>query len=434
MEESKVQKTISAFLLRSKDIKRASVIYNIISASLTSFLTMVLLLLLTRKGTPEHSAFFVMACTAANLLMHIGKYGMRQYQVTDVTEKYSFRAYVASRFFSVSLMGASLCLFLLWSVLANGYSAEKAAVVALVTLFRGVEAAEDVLHGRMQQQGRLDVASKILAFRNAVFILGFAVVYLLTKNLVLTCAVNGLLTLFLAVLLNRSVLPVFRDNAPSAEPASRRIPWRLLWECLPLCLTMVTYMYLGNAPKYIVDGLVSDAVQTRFNIVIMPAFVVSLFCTFVFNPILKRIGDIWTSGDTAALRRLVRRLVLVPVAIDALMLLGGYFLGLPVLGFVYKVDLDGYLSPLMAFLLSSGAVAMLNLFVALLTSMRKQQHLLYAYASASLLLLAFGRKFFLAYGLNALCWAYLAVLLGVLAYCILIYFRTVRRHTAAARQ
>jgi hypothetical protein len=42
-------------------------------------------------------------------------------------------------------------------------------------------------------------------------------------------------------------------------------------------------MYLGNAPKYIVDGLVSDAVQTRFNIVIMPAFVASLLCSFIFN-------------------------------------------------------------------------------------------------------------------------------------------------------
>ena len=44
----------------------------------------------------------------------------------------------------------------------------------------------------------------------------------------------------------------------------------------------------------------------------------------------------------------------------------------------------------MIFLLASGAVAMLNLFVALLTAMRKQKRLLFAYAAASLLLLLAG--------------------------------------------
>ena len=421
-----MQQALGRFLMKSRNIQRESVLYNSISATLTSFLTMILLLLLTRKGNAEHAAHFVMACTAANLLMHIGKFGMRQYQVTDAGELYPFRTYVASRVFSVSVMAAAAGLFLLWGVLANGYTAEKAAVVALITLFRGVEAAEDVLHGRMQQKGRLDVASKILAFRNIVFILGFAAVYLLSGNLVVTCAVNGGITFVLALALNGAVLPFFREDIQPGA-AERRIPWKLLWDCLPLCLTMVTYMYLGNAPKYIIDGLVPDAVQTRFNIVIMPAFVVSLFCTFVFNPVLKKIGVLWQGGEIAALRKLVRRLALVPVAVDAALLLGGYFLGLPVLGFVYGVDLEGYLSPLMAFLLASGAVAMLNLFVALLTTMRKQRHLLYAYAAASALLLIFGRTLFQTQGTEVLCWAYLAVLLAVLAYCVLIYFRTVRR-------
>ena len=202
--------------------------------------------------------------------------------------------------------------------------------------------------------------------------------------------------------------------------------FRLLGECLPLCLTMVTYMYLGNAPKYIVDGLVSDAVQTRFNIVIMPAFVGSLLCSFIFNPALKRIGDLWTGKEIGTLRKTTKKLALVPIAVDAVLLLGGWFLGIPVLSAVYGVDLADYRVTLMIFLLASGAVAMLNLFVALLTAMRKQKHLLAAYAAASLLLLLAGRPFFNANGLNALCWFYLAVLLAVLAWCIGVYWATVK--------
>ena len=458
MSQNRIQ---SSFLTKTGNIQRSAVIWNAAAACLTSFQTMLLLMLLTHFGTAEHSGYFVMAFTVANLLMHLGKFGMRQYQVTDAGNRFSFREYVVSREISVGLMTLALLLYLLWSLLFNGYTAEKAAVVALITFYRGVEAAEDVLHGRLQQQGRLDIAAKILAIRNAAFMLGFAVLYLLTKNLVLTCAVNAAITLILCIVLNK---PFTNGIAPEAavsgdtagiSPPSEGDPQpeglsardlrssgqndpksgvkALLLDCLPLCLTMVTYMYLGNAPKYIVDGLVSDAVQTRFNIVIMPAFVGSLLCSFIFNPALKRMGDLWQGKDIAALRKTTRKLALVPVAVDAALLLGGWFLGIPILSAVYGVDLADYRLTLMIFLLASGAVAMLNLFVALLTAMRKQKHLLFAYAAASLLLLLAGRPLFTARGLNPLCLFYLAVLLGVLAWCVGVYFVTVRKAELSSR-
>ena len=429
-----------SFLTKTRNIRRSAVIWNAIAACLTSFQTMLLLMVLTHFGTAEHSGYFVMAYTAANLFMHLGKFGMRQYQVTDAGNKYSFREYVASRVFSVSLMVLALILYLFWSLLFNGYTAEKAVVVALITFYRGVEAAEDVLHGRLQQQGRLDIASKILAIRNAVFMAGFAVLYLLTKNLILTCVVNAAITLILCIVLNRpffhfsqsgKILPERRqDRQHSGRLRAKRSSvcfWPLILDCLPLCLTMVTYMYLGNAPKYIVDGLVSDAVQTRFNIVIMPAFVASLLCSFIFNPALKRIGDLWQNKDIGTLRKTTRKLALVPVAVDAALLLGGWFLGIPILSAVYGVDLADYRLALMIFLLAGGAVAMLNLFVALLTAMRKQKHLLLAYAAASLLLLLAGRPLFIAKGLTPLCVFYLAVLLLVLAWCVGVYLVTVNK-------
>ena len=418
------------FLSRTDNIPRSSMIWNAVSACLTSFQTMLLLMLLTHLGNPEHSGYFVMAFTAANLLMHLGKFGMRQYQVTDAGNRYSFREYVSSRVFSMGLMTLALLLYLLWSLLFNGYTVEKAAAVALITLFRGVEAAEDVLHGRLQQQGRLDIAAKILAIRNAAFMLGFAVLYLLTGDLILTCAVNAGISVILCLVLNR---PFFRNAFQSggeAFPDKPFLPFRfnasLLRDCLPLCLAMVTYMYLGNAPKYIVDGLVSGDVQTRFNIVIMPAFVGSLLCSFIFNPVLKKIGDLWQNRDIGTLRTTTRRLATVPVLVDAALLLGGWFLGIPVLSAVYGVDLAGYRLTLMIFLLASGTVAMLNLFVALLTAMRKQKHLLCAYAAASLFLLLAGRPFLAAFGLNPLCLFYLAVLLLVLAWCVGVYLATVK--------
>ena len=98
------------FLSKTSNIQRSAVIWNAVSACLTSFQTMLLLMVLTHFGTSEHSSYFVMAYTAANLLMHLGKFGMRQYQVTDVREVFTFRQYVSSRVCSLAVMVVALAL------------------------------------------------------------------------------------------------------------------------------------------------------------------------------------------------------------------------------------------------------------------------------------------------------------------------------------
>ncbi len=413
---------LAGWLMNPRKIEKSTVLWNALASCLNSFQTMILLVVLTRLGNSTDSSIFVMAYAVGNLMMHIGKYGMRQFQVTDVREKYSYDEYVRSRRCSMALMAVLSILYVAWSALFRGYSAEKCAVVLLICLYKGIEAAEDVMHGRLQQQGRLDIAAKVLALRFMIFIGGYAVLYAVTRSLVLTTAVSVCLTGLLCVVLNRIVMPGYRDRTRTGEGG---IPKRLLLDCLPLCLTMVTYMYLTNAPKYAVDGLVSDEAQTCFNIVFMPAFVVALLSNFIFNPVLKKMGELWNDGQIAALKRMALKLTAVPVAIDAAVVAAGYFLGPPVLSLIYGVDIRPYTGELVVFLLASGVTALLNLYVALITTMRKQRHLLISYAAGSLAMVLSGRAVLRAGGLQMLCWLYFAVLTGVLVYCMAVFAKTV---------
>ena len=415
-------------LFRTKEIGRSAFVWNLVSACLNSFQTMLLLFVLTHWGSSADSGMLVMAYSAGNLMLNIGRFGMRQYQVTDAGEVFSFREYVRSRMCSLALMAAAIVLYLLWGAFGKNYSPEKLWVVGLLCVFKGIEAAEDVLHGRMQQQGRLDVAGKILTIRFVVYIAGFVACYLLTRNLVLTIAVNAGISLLLCVLLNGAVMPRFIPQAGEKEWAFR-VPGRLLLQCLPLCLSMVMNIYLGNAPKYIIDGIVSDEAQTCFNIVFMPALVVALLSSFIFNPVLKKIGCLWVDGKIAELRKLVLKLTLIPVAIDAAVVAAGVLAGLPVLGFVYGVDVSAYMGELVVALLASGVMAMLNLYVALLTTMRKQPHILGAYTAGTVILVAFGRLVLKEKGLLPLCWMYLAVMSLVVIYCMIVYAVTIRKHS-----
>lgn len=421
-----MRERIAEGLLWTGNIQRSAFLWNLVSACLNSFQTMLLLFVLTHWGSSTDSGMLVMAYSAGNLMLNIGRFGMRQYQVTDAKEQFSYREYVFSRRCSMGLMMAALAGYLAWGAAGKGYTAEKTWVVGLLCLFKGIEAAEDVLHGRMQQQGRLDVAGKILTIRFAAFIGGFIACYLITRNLVLTIAVNAGISLGLCLLLNGAVMPRFRPEG-SGKRTGFAIPWKLLGHCLPLCLAMVMNIYLGNAPKYVIDGIVSDEAQTCFNIVFMPALVVALLSSFIFNPVLKRIGVLWTEDKTVELKKLTARLTMIPVGIGAAVAAAGMAAGLPVLGFVYGVDVSAYRTELLIALIASGVMAMLNLYVALLTTMRKQPHILGAYSAGTLVMLIFGRSVLRGSGLTALCWLYLAVMAAVVAYCMAVGWATLRK-------
>ena len=94
------------------------------------------------------------------------------------------------------------------------------------------------LIGRMQQQGRLDVAGKILFIRIFSFAVCYAALFVLTKDILLTTAAATALAAVLAVVLNRSVWSAFREEKPAGKVR------QLLRACAPLCLSMLLNMYL----------------------------------------------------------------------------------------------------------------------------------------------------------------------------------------------
>ena len=413
-----MQRKIASFLLKTSNEAKSVYIWNSVSTILNSFQTMILLFALTHTGTDTDSGIFVMAYAVGNLVLHIGKYGMRQFQVTDIQEKHLWQEYKTSRIFSCCMLMMASLAYTGYGLYWNGYSSDKAMIILLICFYKGIEAAEDVFHGRMQQKGRLDVAAKILTVRFSIFIFGYAGIFILTKNLLVTTVVNVSVTFILCILLNSAVWPAFAEK----RQTKCSFPWKLMAECLPLCLSMVLSMYIGNAPKYIIDGAVDDLVMTRFNVVFMPAFVVSMLSNFIFNPSIKKIGELWTGGNVDGLKRMIIRLTMIPVALTIVIVIGGAWLGVPVLGWIYATDLSEYRLILMIFLLASGMIAVINLYIILLTAMRRQGHILGVYAIGTVVLAFGGRWMLKTSGLTALCWLYLAVLVAIAAACVVMSF------------
>ncbi|MCD7819305.1 MAG: lipopolysaccharide biosynthesis protein [Lachnospiraceae bacterium] len=416
------------FLTSDKNRDRSAVIWNAFSATMNSFQTTLLLIVLTRAGTDTDSSIFVIAYAVGNLMLQIGKYGVRQFQVTDTAEAYTFRDYLYARVFTFGLMLLASLVYAGYNLASGQYTAQKALVVLLICLVKAVEAFEDVFHGRLQQLGRLDIAGRILGIRLFLFILLYALLFLGTGDLLLTTAVSLLVTLLLSITMNYSVRAEF---CMACESSARRVR-SLLAACAPLCVSTCLNMYVANAPKYIIDSVVSDETQTALNIVFMPVFVIALLGTFIFQPILKKMAFMWHEKRIGEFGRVILRLVGTVVLLTAVIAIAGYFMGIPALQLVYGVDLTSYRLLLVVFIIDGGIIAMQNLLIMVITIARRQGRMIYGYLAAALAELLFGGRILRQFGLMALCLYFTFVMTLLMLYFVLITFVSIRKAKADA--
>lgn len=407
----------NSFLTNSKNIGRSAVLWNALAATMNSFQTMVLLMLVTRFGTMEDSSIFVIAYAIGNLMLNVGKFGVRQFQVTDVEPKYSFKTYLKSRNFSCVLMLVLTLCYIGYNLAFSKYTLVKALIVFVICFFKAIEAYEDVYGGLFQQKGRLDVASKILGVRLCVFVFGCGALFVATKNLLLTVVVNTVVSLIISVVLNKIAL---KDLDVYDNTQNNNTTKQLTVECLPLCVCMCLNMYVANAPKYAVDTVVSDEVQTCFNIVFMPVFIIALLANFIFQPCLKNLGDVWNQRKIG---KFVKRIGVLSVAVVAVCFVAtvvGALIGTQVLGFIYKVDIADYKMMLVVFMLCGGIIALQNLLIMALTVVRYQKYMIYGYVAAAVLLLALCKFVLVQKGLLILTIVFAAVMLLLLLYCVIL--------------
>ena len=178
-----MNKFLQEKLISTKSISKSSFFWSAFSATLNSFQTTVLLLFITRSGSIEDSSIFVIAYAVGNLLLTVGKFGVRNYQVTDQKKKYSDQEYIDSRKITVAFMIFATVVYIFYGIINNNYSVYKALCMLFICGFKMIDAYEDVYHGKLQQIGRLDIASKALSFRYVLFYVLFIITYLLFNNL-----------------------------------------------------------------------------------------------------------------------------------------------------------------------------------------------------------------------------------------------------------
>ena len=444
-------------------------IWNAIGGMLNAGQSVLVLIIVTRVCGLEAAGLYSIAFATGNLFMYLGNYGVRNYQVSDVDEKFPFRSYVLHRLLTVALMLLAAAVYCTYSLLRGAYSPAKTMTVAAMCLLKAIDCLEEVLEGRLHQRGRLDLAGKMMTVRLLISIGGMLAVLVATRNL-LTATNAAIILAAAAVILmaaacRRTLLPLqpapelvadvgnagaapgaaAKNRGAATSPAAasaavsaaRRGALRdaavLMRVCFPVCAANFLSFYLINAPKYAIDAAMSETAQAQYNFIAMPVFVIQLLGMFVYQPVLVRMTLSWNRADKKGFLRDFLRITAGLLIIAALCLGGAYVLGIPVLSALYATDLSA-LKPELLLILTGGVfLAMNGFYSAVLTLMREQNRIPFMYLAGAVLSLILTPHFVEISGIMGAVISFVLIMAIVCALLSAQFALAYKKHPAAAR-
>lgn len=385
---------------------RSSVIWNVVGGMFNAGQAAIILIFVSYKLGLTVAGMLTIAYAVANLFLSICKYGVRNFQVTDSKEKFSFADYVWSRYLSALLTIIMLCIYLIYKSFLSGYSVEKNLVIVEVVILKLIDAIEDVYIGRCQQIGRFDIGAKIMAVRLMLSTALMCVLVLCGAGIHFSLLGGVLFSVIMDVYFIRGTLGAV--NVVTLSGRRDRVS-ELLKVCFPLCVGITLSIYIGNVPKYIIDAYMSEEIQAIFGYLMMPVFVITLLNQFIYQPMVKGLGDLWDKGDVLGFKRSVVRQCMTVAILSAVVILGGLFCGLPMLSLLYHVDLSFYRSEFTVLLLGGGFYALAYYLNVPITTIRKQNFIAYGYGTAAVLSFVSGKYFVLAGGMLGAAVLYLSI-------------------------
>lgn len=356
--------------------KKKEFLWNTAGSMIFAVFSAIILMTCTRLNGVEIAGIFSICYATGCILNAIGDLGIRIVQVTDTNRQYGYDDYFFSRLIAV----LGMLLLAIFFVLITGYSNEKLFIFAILIFIRVLDNFSETFQAEFQLNNRLDLAGKSLLYRNTLEILSFIILNKFVGNIYI--AFGGMLFVGILVLF-------FYELKNVRKFQNSKFVWRfenikiILKESFPLGISTLVSMYVINAVKYAIERFNNNEVQTYFNILYMPTFILNMISLLIIKPFLKVFGEYWNNGQYAELKRIIIRLSLLLVIFGILGEFVCAIIGIPILNWLYKVNLSKYTGCLLIMVLSGLFYAISTIMFYALGAIRKQKITTIIYVLAS---------------------------------------------------
>lgn len=296
----------------------------------------VITVLVTRNSGLNDAGILSLAMSISATFQTVAFFGMRNYQVSDIREKYSDSLYIQSRFITC-FAALFFCMFF---SLINRYQFTQLIAIIFFMLFRLAEAFSDVLHGTLQKYDRLDLVGKGYFYKGILIVPCFMIGYNLFHALN-----TGLLFMFIGAV-SITLLYDMR-NAKQISPLkvtfeSKPKSLELLKETAPLCICVCLQSAISTMPKYILEKMCGEVALGAYSSVFAPAMLIQTAATYIFTPFIGQFSKYYQNHEVDRFKKLFLQIGLCILSMGTIAVFCARPIGWELLNIVFGHVLSGY--------------------------------------------------------------------------------------------
>ena len=408
-------------LITEKPSEKEIYIWNILGSLANAGLSVIILMVVTRTLDNQKADIFSIAWAISQLMATIGCYQIRVLQATDVEEKFTFRQYFEFRIVTIVAMMICSCAY----VYIKHYTVYKAIIIIIICGYRAVDSLADVFEGWFQQKERLDLAGRALFIRVVIAIVGGGICLVVMHDLLALSLM--LLFIYVVGLLLYDIRYYNKLKVLEKQKENQKNKWLqgLLVAGTPLFVNAYLLMDIMNTPKIVIDAVImngglQNGSQTIFNILFMPASVLTL-AYIVFRPLLTKMAIEWTMGRIKNFLKIIGSIMCCLLGMSILIIGGSALLGIPVLSVLYAMDLTMYKKELLLIILGGCFCTFSYVLDNALVVIRRQYLLVCAYVVSWAYVKIFAHTFVGKWGIMGAAIVYTTSMLLFLATTLLIF-------------
>lgn len=264
--------------------------------------------LVTRLFGYDDAGILSLAMSVSATFQTIAMFGIRNFQVSDINNKYPDSCYTALR--GITCLAALAACFV-FNVL-NLYDIRRSLSIVIFMLFRLSEGYSDVLHGIAHKNGRLDIAGKGFALKGILLFCAFLMGYFAGFELnicllIMAAAVWGVTLLF--------------DMPATKKVKSFQLTYNFK-ECLNLgknTVPLFVYLFLSSSmsviPKYFLEKMSDETTLGAYSSIFAPAVVLQAAATYIYAPFVGTFARLYSQKMFKDVRRLAVKIMLVLTAV-----------------------------------------------------------------------------------------------------------------------
>lgn len=369
---------------------KKNTIWNIIGTGINAFASLIFMIIVTRINDVNEAGIFTFAFSLATLFNVIGTYAGRIYQVTEKKD-ISNNEFLVNRLITCLIM----MVIAIGYVILKKYELNKIIIVVLLCIWKMLEAFSDVIYAFLQKNDELYKVGVTLTIKNILGIAVFLVVDLITKNLIIS--ILSFIIVYILVMIFYDFIQADMRKQIKGRVEKKNVLDIFVKGFPTFCVTFLN-IYIINASKYAIDGLMADSYQAIFGIIVMPATLMILLAQFMVHPFLNIINNYVEKNDYKSVNKLLLKISACLFVIGVVAIVFCYFIGIYILEFVYGISLIDYNLCLSIILVGSIFSALTSVIITILIAMRYTviQMIIYivvtvcAYISSNILVQKFG--------------------------------------------